>query len=78
MNRYPELSKRMQYEYFLHTLKKNRRFSKWHKDDTQEKNIQTIKDYYGYSDKKAREVLTILSDLQIKQLREQLNTGGNI
>jgi hypothetical protein len=66
----------MQYDYYLYGLSKNKRFSKWIKPEESD-NLSIIKEYYGYSDKKAREVLLILSENQIKILKNKLNKGQN-
>ena len=39
-------------------------------------NLDTIKQFYGYSDTKAKEVMDILSDDDIQFMRDKLNTGG--
>jgi hypothetical protein len=79
MNFYNNLSKKMQYDYYLLNIGKKKRFSKWHKDKTTDSDdISIIKQYYGYSDKKAVEVSRILSKEQIKELKVTLNTGENI
>jgi len=79
MNFYNNLSKKMQYDYYLMNIAKKKRFSKWHKEKTTDSDdISIIKQYYGYSDKKAVEVSKILSKEQIKELKVTLNTGGNI
>ena len=75
MNMRPSLPKKMQYEYYLHSVTKGKRYSKWHKNDKNEDAIEVIKKYYECSDKKAREYITILSDQQIEELRSQLNIG---
>jgi hypothetical protein len=76
MNKFHNLSKKMQYDYYLYGLSKNKRFSKWIKPEESD-NLSIIKEYYGYSDKKAREVLPILSENQIKILKNKLNKGQN-
>jgi hypothetical protein len=79
LNRMPNLSKKMQYDYFFYSLKKKQRYGKWHKEKTTDtENIKIIKEYYEYSDKKALEVEKILNQDQINRLKDRLNTGGNI
>ena len=56
MNGYPFLSNKLQYEYLLNSIRPKRRFSKWAKRDESE-NIKALSRYYGYSMKKAEEVL---------------------
>lgn len=79
LNKMPNLTKKMQYDYLFYSLKKKQRFGKWHKDKIiDSENIKIIKDYYGYSDKKAIEVEKILTQDQINNLKNRLNTGENI
>lgn len=68
-------SKKMQYDYYLSSVSKKNRFSKWTKPENTE-NIDLIKEYYGYSDKKAKEVAKILSQEQLKIIKDMLNKGG--
>jgi hypothetical protein len=79
MNFYNNISKKMQYDYYLLNIRKKKRFSKWHKEKTTDSDdISIIKQYYGYSDKKAVEASKILSKEQINHLKKALNTSGNI
>ena len=77
MNLNAHISKKMQYEYYLHTVRKGKRYSKWYKDNSDD-TIEIIKQYYDCSQKKAREYSRILSKEQVDSLRKQLNTGGNV
>lgn len=75
MNELHFIDKRMQYDYLLNKVTKKKRFSKWYKQEEMN-DIETIKQYYGYSYQRAKEVLPIFSKDQIKHLKDQLNTGG--
>ena len=39
-------------------------------------NIEYVKEYYGYSNEKAKSALTILNDEQIEFIKNKLNKGG--
>jgi hypothetical protein len=78
MNCNSHISKQMQYEYYLHTVRKGKRYSKWYKEDPNDDTINIIKKYYDCSDKKAKEYSRILTKDQINYLRGQINTGQNI
>ena len=71
----PETGKKMQFDYLQKSIRKNKRYSKWLKQESVE-NLDTIKQFYGYSDTKAKEVMDILSDDDIQFMRDKLNTGG--
>ena len=75
MNRFPNLDKRMQYDFFINSLRKRKRFSPWLRKD-KVKNIEAVRKYYGFSTEKAEQALNILSNEQLDYIYEKLNTGG--
>ena len=75
MNQYHFLPKKMQYDFFLNTLRTKKRFSPWLRKDTI-KDIDYVKRYYGYSNEKAKQVLKILSTEQINFIKSKFETGG--
>jgi hypothetical protein len=75
MNLHHSLDKDMQYSFYLNTVRKRKRFSPWlHKDKV--KDLECIKQYYGYSNEKASQALKILSKEQINFIKQRLDTGG--
>ena len=66
---------RLQYLFFINTLRKRQRFSKWHKPYTSKK-LDTVKNYFGVSTQKAKEYLEILNDKQYRELKNSMKTGG--
>ena len=75
LNKYPNLQKKLQYDFFLNSLRKKKRFSPWLRKD-QIKNLDLIKQYYGYSNEKAKQVLNILTKEHLSFIRDRLETGG--
>lgn len=75
MNMHSDLNHKMQYSFLLNIVRKRKRFSKWHKTIDDE-NLQAVIDYYGYSVKKAKEALKILSDEQLLTIKVKLSKGG--
>ena len=75
MNLNSHLDKKLQYDFFLNTLRSKKRFSPWIRKD-ELKTLECIKSYYGYSNEKARQVLSILTEDQITSIRKKLDTGG--
>ena len=76
MNRMPNLDALLQFHFLLNTVRSQKRpFQKWQKRDTVE-NLEAVKEYFGYSNEKAKEALTILSDTQIEEIKKSLNKGG--
>ena len=75
MNRYHFLDKDMQYKFYLNILRKRKRFSPWIRKD-KVSDLDIVKQYYGYSNEKARQVMRILSTEQINYMKQRLDIGG--
>ena len=75
MNRNHHLDNRLQFDFFINIVRKRKRFSKWHKPETVS-DLEAVKKYYGYSNEKARQVLSLLTTDQINELKRKVMTGG--
>lgn len=76
MNVLNGLDKKLQYDYFLNTIRaKKIQFVPWSKKK-ENINIALIQEYYGYSYSKAKTAASVLSDEQIKIIKETLDKGG--
>jgi hypothetical protein len=76
MNIHSNLDKDLQYSYFLNTIRSmKRKFQPWQKSET-DKNIECVKQYFGYSNAKAKEALRILNDEQIAEIKRKTDKGG--
>tara|TARA_B100000287_G_scaffold220046_1_gene207533 strand:- start:912 stop:1295 length:384 start_codon:yes stop_codon:yes gene_type:complete len=75
MNRYHHLDHRLQFDFFINIIKKKKRFSKWMKP-TEIENLEIIKQYYGYSNDKAKSALALYSDEEIEELKKRIYKGG--
>jgi hypothetical protein len=76
MNKLPNTDKILQYHYLLNKVRGYRRpFQKWHKRETIE-NLDAVKEYFNYSNEKAKDALMVLSDEQIVEIKRNLNKGG--
>ena len=75
MNMNHSLSKSLQYDFFLNSVRKKKRFSPWLRKD-KIKNLDVVKQYQGYSNEKAAQVLRILTSEQIAFIRSKLEIGG--
>ena len=69
------LDHRLQYLFLLNTLRKRQRFSQWSKPYLSKK-LDTIKDYYQISTLKAKEYMEVLSDKEVRELKNRMKTGG--
>ena len=75
MNKMHHLDKRLQFQFFLNSIRPKKRFSKWLRS-TKIKNLEYVKEYYGYNNEKARQALDILDDEQIEHIKRIINRGG--
>ena len=75
MNVHHNIDHRLQFDFFINIIKKKKRFSKWAKAYNIE-NLELIKEYYGYSNEKAKSVLSLLNGEQINELKLRMYKGG--
>jgi len=75
VNRYHHLDNKLQYHFLINIIRKRKRFSKWMKPET-ESDIEVVKQYYGYSNQKARQVLPLLSPEHITIIKQKVSKGG--
>ena len=75
MNLNHHLSKDMQYKFYLNSLRKKKRFSPWLRKD-KVTDLESVKQYYGYSNEKACQALKILTQEQINFIKKRLDVGG--
>ena len=75
INQRHHLDKKLQFDFLLNSLRTRKRFTPWAKA-SKNKNLDIIKEYYGYNNEKAEEALKILDDEQIDYIKNKLNKGG--
>jgi len=75
MNLKHHLDHKLQYDFLINIIKKKKRFSKWVKPQ-EIADIEVIKEYYGYSDEKAKSVIQLLNDDKIEELKKRIYKGG--
>ena len=75
MNASAHLDKRLQYDYYINTLRPRKRFSPWLKKSALD-DLDAVKTYYGYSNEKAKQVLPLLTKQQITFIQNKLEVGG--
>jgi len=75
MNRNPHVDNKLQYDYFLNSVRKRKRFSRWMKQESPD-DLEFIKEHFNYSNKKAKEAIEVLGDAGIKSLKENYSRGG--
>jgi uncharacterized protein YifN (PemK superfamily) len=75
MNSRPHLDKVLQFQFLINIIRSKKRFNKWIKAEKVD-DLEIIKEYYGYSTEKAKQVLPLLSQSQLEQLKTRLTKGG--
>jgi len=66
---------RLQFDFFINIVKKKKRFSKWLKP-TELSDLDVVKEYYGYSNEKAKSVLSLFTNEQLTELKKRICKGG--
>jgi hypothetical protein len=76
MNRSVQLPNKWQFDFLKNSIQKKKRFSKWFKKDATTDQLKLVMKHYNYSEKKAFEVLDVLTPLQIEEIRQSYEKGG--
>ena len=75
MNKNSHLPNKMQYDFFLNSVKPRISFSPWTRKDSIDY-LDVVKEYYGYNDDKALQALRILTKNQLDKITYLLRKGG--
>jgi hypothetical protein len=75
MNQRSAIPKILQYKYLLNSVRKKNRYSPWLKVKV-DPDMAVIKEYYGYSTRKAKEMIPLISKESLHQMKESLDRGG--
>ena len=75
INQLPHLDKKLQFDFLLNSVRSRKRYTPWLKANKLD-NLEDVKEYYGYSNEKAKQALDILTDEQIATIKQKLNKGG--
>ncbi len=75
MNQRYYLPQMIQFDFLRFGIRKKKRFFKYIKKEKEE-NINIVKEYYGYSNKTAREALEILSEDELAYMQSRMEKGG--
>ena len=75
LNQYHHLDKKLQFDFLLNSLRTRKRYTPWLKAKKL-KNLEYVKEFYGYNNEKAKDALDILDDEQISAIKTKLNKGG--
>ena len=75
MNINHQLDSRLQFDFLINIIRKRKRFSKWDKKKINS-DVEVVKEYYGYNEEKALQILSILSTDQLNELYKKVSKGG--
>ena len=75
MNRRHLTDSKLQFQFFLNTVRPARRFAKWVKKQ-EDDDLAAVMEYYGYGPEKAKSALSILSSDQLITIKQKLEKGG--
>lgn len=78
MNKYPELSKEMQYKFLLHAVPKKKRYGAWAKVEevANKEDIETVSKFYEVNLQKAAEYLPMIGPEELEYMRKKNDPGG--
>ena len=75
INQLHYLDKKLQFDFLINSLRPRKRYAPWMKAKKL-KNLEYVKEYYGYNNEKAKAALDILNDEQISAIKEKMKKGG--
>ncbi len=75
MNSRPHLDKTLQFHFLINIIRPKKRFNKWIKAEKVD-DLETVKEYYGYSTEKAKQILPLLNESIIDEMRKRITKGG--
>ena len=75
INFHHHVDNKLQFDFLLNSIRPRKRYTPWMKAK-KVKDLEYVKEYYGYSNEKAKSALEILNDEQIKTIKNSLNKGG--
>ena len=75
INQLHHLDKKLQFDFLINSLRPRKRYAPWMKAKNL-KNLEYVKEFYGYNNEKAKAALDILDDEQISAIKKKLNKGG--
>jgi hypothetical protein len=77
MNASPHVDNKLQFHFFLNSIRPAKRFSKWVKKQ-EDNDLIAVMEYYGYNPEKALSALSILSSDQLITIKQKLEKGGQV
>tara|TARA_B100000242_G_C42714552_1_gene333941 strand:- start:316 stop:531 length:216 start_codon:yes stop_codon:yes gene_type:complete len=69
------MDKDMQFQFLLNSIRSKKRYSPFLRS-SKLKDLDVVKEYYGYNNEKAKVALDILTKDEVKLIKEKLFKGG--
>lgn len=76
INQFSHIDSKLQFDYYLNSLRSAKRFSKWHKRE-ENVDVEAIQEYYKVNYARAVEYSRVLTSEQIDQIKQRIIKGGN-
>ena len=74
MNSLHHLDNKLQYEFFLNSIRKKKRFAKWAKADDNDE-VMMVQEYFKFSPQKAKAALKVLTPTQKNIIKHKMENG---
>lgn len=75
VNKRPKMDKQFHYDYIINSIRPKQRFAKTNKIN-REDDFYALKEYYGMNNEKTKEILKLLSEEDMNEIKQQLEKGG--
>jgi hypothetical protein len=75
MNRYPQLDRKLQFDYHLNSIRPRKRYGKWAKPFDSD-DLKLVQRAFGQKATVAAQTLALLSEADLKVIRDRYDEGG--
>jgi hypothetical protein len=75
MNLHHHLPKKMQFDYYLHSLRKKKRYNKWSKR-LENDDLDMVCEYFSFNRNKGLQALSVLTKDDLETIRTRMVKGG--
>jgi len=76
MNRFPNTSKQMVYDFYIHGVRKGKQFNPWAKANKKEEDVLLMMEYYQVNERVAEQYVALLDDDDMIDIRADCDIGG--
>ena len=77
LNIRPHIDPKLHFDFMRFAVRPRKRFSKWLKRE-QDERVSALITFYGFSAKKAREALTVLTPEAVLEIQKMVSLGGKV